>query len=87
MSRPIMPPVMPRRPAEVEESAKLGAPGEPAGDAGAIVDQQAAVDGRTAGHRAKLTRAASEVSSQSDLEVQNDLVDKAPPETVDNLTK
>ena len=87
MSRPIMPPVMPRRPPEVEQSAKLGAAGEPAGDAGAVVDQQAAVGGTAAGHRAKLTPAASEISSQSDLEVQSDLVDKAPPATVHNLTK
>ena len=87
MSRPIMPPVMPHHRTEAEPSAKLGAPGEPAGDAEAIAHQQLATDEKTARRRAKLTLEVKEASAQSDLDPQDDLVDKATGKTVDNLVK
>src|ERR1700730_14050176 len=87
MSRPVMPPTRPHQQTEAGRSAKLGAPDEPAGDADAIVDQQAATDEKTTRGRAELTREVKEASSQSDLDPQDDLVDKATGKTVDDLVK
>jgi hypothetical protein len=87
MSRPVMPPIGPRQQTVTEPSAKLGAPGEPAGDAAAIVDQRAASDEKATRRRAKLTQEVKEAAGQSGLDLQDDLVDKATGKTVDDLVK
>jgi hypothetical protein len=71
---------------EAERAAKLGAPGEPA-DAEAIVDLQVAEDKKSTRRRAKLTDEVKEATSQSDLDPQDDLVDKATGKTIDDLVK
>lgn len=70
-----------------ERSAKLGAPGDPAGDAAAIVDLQVAADKKSARRRAKLTEEVKKATDQSDLDPQDDMVDKATGKTVDDLIK
>jgi hypothetical protein len=72
---------------EAERAAKLGAPEEPAGDAAAIVDLQVAEDKKSTRRRAKLTDEVKEATSQSDLDPQDDLVDKATGKTIDDLVK
>ena len=69
------------------EAGKLGAPGEPARDPEAIRNQQASTDEKATNRRAKLTREVKEDSGQSDLDPQEDLVDKATGKTVDDLLK
>jgi uncharacterized protein YoaH (UPF0181 family) len=87
MSRPVRPPIPPHQQTEAERSAKLGAPGEPAGDAEAIVDQQVAADEKTTRRRAKLIREVEGASSQSELAPRDELADKATGKTVDDLIK
>ena len=87
MSKPPMPPSRPQQHVEIDPDAKLGAPGEPAGDAGAIVDEQLANTEITKGQWVKFAQGAKETASQSDEALQADLVDKATSQTVGNMEK
>ena len=69
------------------EGGKLGAPGEDVGDVEAIRNQQASTDEKATRRRAKLTQEVKDDSGQSDLDPQEDLVDKATGKTVDDLLK
>jgi hypothetical protein len=86
MRQPVVGPIRPHQP-EAEKAAKLGAPGAPAGDAEAIAELQIAEDKKSTRRRAKLTEEVKETTDQSDLDPQDDMVDKATGKTVDDLIK
>ena len=87
MTRPVPGPFVPRKPTAAERSAKLRAPGEAAGDAEDIADQQAVSERVATRRRAKLIREVEESPSGDGAALHDELGDDSIAKAVDDLVK